>query len=401
MASIKKINDRKFKITVSNGYHPDGRKIAKARTIEVPKTVQARSVIQYVNHAAEEFEREVKLGYSEDGEMTFEEFSLRWLDRQTKYAVSTLNGYRKLLERTYPHIGAIKLNRLRPIAIEKMLIELRKRTFNGKPIKEVSVQKYLVAISAVLSDAKRNEIIPKNPARMIDLPPAEKTVQVIPTDAQIKDLMNALLDEPEHYRYYYFLAIYTGYRRGELCGLKWSDVKTINDVHTLVVSRSRSALPYSGVVEKGTKNNKDRTILLSQEIYYMLENYGYSKMNEAKELGIKISDYMFTDESGKLPHPDTFSKRLRKIYDRLGYPKEFHLHTLRHYFVTALLQSGVDKNTVADLAGHGDTSFLERTYCHPQTLAKQKAAVGLTNMLFSCSTAYVDENGVEQSVHIA
>ena len=51
-------------------------------------------------------------------------------------------------------------------------------------------------------------------------------------------------------------------------------------------------------------------------------------------------------------------------------PREYHLHTLRHYFVTALLHCGVDKQTVADLVGHGDTGFLERTYCHPQQAQK-------------------------------
>ncbi len=51
----------------------------------------------------------------------------------------------------------------------------------------------------------------------------------------------------------------------------------------------------------------------------------------------------------------------------------FHLHTLRHYFVSNLLHCGVDKQTVADLAGHGDTSFLERTYCHPQMKLKKQA----------------------------
>ena len=62
------------------------------------------------------------------------------------------------------------------------------------------------------------------------------------------------------------------------------------------------------------------------------------------------------------------------IYEELGFPKEYHLHTLRHYFVSTLLQHGVDKQTVAELAGHGDTSFLERTYCHPQLVLKQQAA---------------------------
>ena len=72
MASIKKINERKYKITVSNGYRPDGRKICKAKTITVPDSVRSRGISQYVAHAAEEFERTVKNGFSEDGEMKFE-----------------------------------------------------------------------------------------------------------------------------------------------------------------------------------------------------------------------------------------------------------------------------------------------------------------------------------------
>ncbi|MBR2895852.1 MAG: phage integrase SAM-like domain-containing protein [Oscillospiraceae bacterium] len=182
MASIKQLQERKYKITVSNGYKPDGRKISRSKTITVPDTIRIRSIPQYVAHAAEEFEREVKLGYSEDGEMTFEEFSLRWLDRQKKYAPSTIASYRRLLSRVYPYIGSIPLNRLRPIALENMLMELRKRTHHGKPIQEATVQKYLTAVSAVLSDAKRNEIIPRNPAHMIDLPEPETKTQIIPTD---------------------------------------------------------------------------------------------------------------------------------------------------------------------------------------------------------------------------
>ena len=68
MASIKTIHERKYKITVSNGYRPDGRKICKAKTITVPDSVRSRGISQYVAHAAEEFERTVKNGFSEDGE---------------------------------------------------------------------------------------------------------------------------------------------------------------------------------------------------------------------------------------------------------------------------------------------------------------------------------------------
>ena len=90
--------------------------------------------------------------------------------------------------------------------------------------------------------------------------------------------------------------------------------------------------------------------------------------------GRSIRKCKLTNEEGKPFHPDTFTKRLRRIYDENGFPKSYHLHTLRHYFVTSLLHHGVDKQTVAELAGHGDTSFLERTYCHPQMERKQTAA---------------------------
>ena len=44
MASIKKLSDRKFKITISNGYRPNGKKICKAKTITVPDSVKPRGI---------------------------------------------------------------------------------------------------------------------------------------------------------------------------------------------------------------------------------------------------------------------------------------------------------------------------------------------------------------------
>ena len=82
MASIKQLDERRYKITVSNGYRPNGKKISKAKTIQVPPGVPKRGIGQYVAHAAEELERSFKTGYAEDGEMAFEEFASRWLKRQ-------------------------------------------------------------------------------------------------------------------------------------------------------------------------------------------------------------------------------------------------------------------------------------------------------------------------------
>ena len=383
MASIKQISDRKFKITISNGYRPNGKKICKAKTITVPDSVKPRGIPQYVAHEAEELERLVKSGFAEDRDTTFETYATRWLERQVKYAPGTLASYRRMLERVYPYIGAIKLGELRPMALENMMIELRKRTHQGKPIREATVQKYLTVVSAVLSDAKRNEIIQRNPARMIDLPDTEHRQQFIPTDDQAQELILALLDEPYHYKLFYVLAMYTGCRRGELCALRWKDFVLVEKYRSvLTVSRSRTVVAGQGVVEGPTKNGRSRSIALSEDITSLVQGFCYYQRDIAEQHGRELSPYLFVNEKGQPIHPDTFTKHLRQIFEENGFPDTFHLHTLRHYFVSTMLHEGVDKQTVAELAGHGDNSFLERTYCHPQMKLKQEAAEKLEEALF-------------------
>mgnify|MGYP003197230421 FL=1 len=381
MASIKQLTDRKYKITVSNGYRK-GKKICKAKTIQVPLSVPSRSIRQYVMHKAEELERRLKFGFIEDSSTAFQDYAEGWLSRQRKYAPSTLASYRRLLEVVYPFIGAIPLCKLRPLAIENMLSQLRKRkNRRGQPVRESTVQHYLSAVSAVLSDAKRNEIIQTNPARMIDLPTTNRMEQHIPTVQEVQRLLQALSMEPRHFRVFYLLAMATGCRRGELCALQWSDFTGTQNGLLLTVSRSRSSVPGKGIVEGSTKNGKSREVYLSSDLRGILLAYKRRKQMEADKQRRKLSPYLFTDEHGQLIHPDTFTKRLRKIYAAIGFPREYHLHTLRHYFVTSLLHCGVDKQTVADLVGHADTGFLERTYCHPQQAQKEQAADSMLTML--------------------
>ena len=281
-------------------------------------------------------------------------------------------------------IARVKLNRLRPIALENLLAKLRKRTYRGKPIKEKTVQKYLTVVSAVPSDAKRNEIIEKNPARMIDLPDAERKAQEIPTMEEMQKFLSALCYEEPVFQLFYFLAINTGMRRGELCALRWSDVIVTGSYEGyIIVQHSRSTVSGEGVQEGKTKNGRTRTVSMNEEMFSLLRGFCYRKMRLRDEKGIPLPEYIFTKDDGTPIHPDTFSKHLKALFAEIGLPKTYHLHTLRHFFVSTLLHEGVDKNTVADLAGHGDTSFLERTYCHPQMQLKQEAAKRMSNSLFA------------------
>lgn len=81
---------------------------------------------------------------------------------------------------------------------------------------------------------------------------------------------------------------------------------------------------------------------------------------------------IFTDPDGHVPHPDIFTRRLRKLYKQCGLSEEYHLHTLRHFYATYLLQEGTSKQVAASPArscrygilgahllppaGHGETA---------------------------------------------
>ena len=103
---------------------------------------------------------------------------------------------------------------------------------------------------------------------MIDLPEAENRMQAIPTEAEARRILEALVNVPSKYGVYYLLAIYTGCRRGELCALKWTDFEMSDDFKTsvLTVSRSRSIVAGKGVQEGPTKNKKPRTIFIDEAL---------------------------------------------------------------------------------------------------------------------------------------
>ena len=94
------------------------------------------------------------------------------------------------------------------MTLEEMCEELRKRPGRGrKCIKETTVQKYLETVSSVLEDAKKNDIIPFNPAHRVRKKHFEKEMQHIPQKYEMSKLMRTIQNEPILYRSYYTLAI--------------------------------------------------------------------------------------------------------------------------------------------------------------------------------------------------
>ena len=190
-------------------------------------------------------------------------------------------------------------------------------------------------------------------------------------------------NEPILYRAYYTLAITTGLRRGELCALQWRD---ITGACELTVRRSRSCASGQ-IVESDTKSHRERIVTIPLGIWELLMAL---RQQQVLHSGVPDREQpIFTDPDGHVPHPDSFTRHLRKLYKKCGLSEDYHLHTLRHFYATYLLQEGTSKQVAASLLGHADTTFLERTYCHPQDVAKRQAANLMQDLLNNQNPCYV------------
>ena len=296
-----------------------------------------------------------------------------WNEIEPTLAPNSLRNYSPAYERAVAQFGPEDVATITSKEIETYINQFAKT--HAK--KTVITQRQI--IRQILNKAQREGYVSFNAAQAVLLPKnlPQKHRHAPPAD-QIQKIKDNLNDD---FGLFAFLIYYTGCRRGELCALKWSDFRSSGDGFLLTVSRSRSIVAGKGVVEGSTKNGRSRQIILSPALRGVLLGYRWWLVQEAAKRRRDLSPYLFVNEQGQLLHPDTFTKRLRKIYAANGFPAEYHLHTLRHFFVSTLLHSGIDKQTVAELAGHCDTGFLERTYCHPEMERKKDAAASMLTSL--------------------
>ena len=126
-----------------------------------------------------------------------------------------------------PCLGHYKLTELRPEHFHKLYVALRKEKnmINGKPLSELTVEGVHACLCGILSDAVESGLLDHNPAwRTYKYSNIDKKQQVVADEEILQKLVCALEKESIKYETYFKLIIATGIRRGECCGIKWSDI---------------------------------------------------------------------------------------------------------------------------------------------------------------------------------
>jgi integrase len=153
-----------------------------------------------------------------------------------------------------------------------------------------------------------------------------------------KSVLYGLIDQADKkLRLPLILALFTGMRKGEVMGLKWSDIDFVRDL--LTVRRS-----YNGP----TKNGKTRLIPMHPKLREEL--LAICPRNSDNYLEIKVI-------------PDQFdpNKNLQKLCKRTKI-KPITFHTLRHCFASYGLEGGIDFNKIQKILGHSNLSTTVNFY---------------------------------------
>ena len=192
-------------------------------------------------------------------------------------------------------------------------------------------------------------------------------------EIEIKKFYNTLLNlDNIEIKTALLISLLTGLRRGELAGLRWSDIDF--EKKTLTISRSIRYSNEQGYFVKEPKTiSSYRTLTLPNILINQLNEYKtyLDKLNKKK--GINSLNYLFTDSFGHNVRLDIFGRWMKRISEKAGISKHT-LHSLRHTNISIQIAAGIPIVTVANRAGHSKTSTTVDIYAYSMHESDVKAA---------------------------
>ena len=278
--------------------------------------------------------------------------------KEATFSENARSSYRMFLDRhILPVLGEYLLTEVTPAMISKLLVDFQKAGYAHA----TAVKLYNI-LNGVFEMAFLDDSIPMNPMLKVKRPASRKGEQVQDegekalTAQELAHVLSCAAQEPLKWRAYINLAADTGARRGELCGLWWSDIDW--SAGTVTIRRNLQYTAQAGVFETSPKNGKARSVDIGPETLSML------KQLQREQAATCISKYVFTQDGETVPmHPQSPTRYFKKFGKKYGIPN-FHPHLLRHSSASVAITNGADVVSVSERLGHSDTAVTLRMYAH-------------------------------------
>jgi len=253
---------------------------------------------------------------------------------------TTLTLYRGLAARYIkPVIGNIRLDRLNPAHIQRLIVETRNsHTSRGRPPSAATQRHVHKLIRNALGDAFRMELVTRNVAMQVKAPPMARQRRPNLTVDDARHVLKVI--EGERLEAFYVLALTTGLRRGELLGLRWDDV----DLRSRQLHVRRALQRVGGelrFVEPKTSTSL-RVVVIPKLAIGHLATHRARQLAERRALGAAWRDHglIFASSVGTPLEPRNVNRRWDDLREKAGL-SWLRLHDLRRGCATFMLAAGV------------------------------------------------------------
>lgn len=239
---------------------------------------------------------------------------------------------------------------------------------------------YFNAINSAFNVAVRWQLLQTNPCQNATSPKASNSEMKTYDSKQVEMLIKCAKDTPLHL--VIVLAISCGLRRGEILGLRWSDI----DFTTKTMHINNNAIQVEGKrIDRETKTKTGRrSVALPNNTIELLKATRKAQMENRLVMGAQyhVSDYVCIWNDGKPFMPGYVTNAFAKLLKKYDMP-HIRFHDLRHTHATLLLQQGIHPKVVQERLGHAKISITLDTYSHVLPNMQHEAAEKM-DKLFSC-----------------
>ncbi|MBZ9690681.1 tyrosine-type recombinase/integrase [Clostridium sp. M14] len=290
-----------------------------------------------------------------------------------------------------PQLGLIKLCDLKVINIEQFLSKLKKTKLSL-----TTIQKHYLVLNGALNKAIKLQMLNDNPCKYVDTPKRSKYKASILTFEELHSIYTNL--NTETYEDYIMklgmdLTIETGLRRGEMCGLQWSDIDFDNKILNVNTALIRVDNNYK--ISNLKTDSSYRKLPLSNEIIKILKTHKSKQNNNKIKYGDNFIysnkfdrdsteyDLIFTWENGKYIIPSNFLQRLKRLCKYCKIEKNIRWHDLRHSNATILLKNKISMKVIQERLGHSLMQTTSDIYAHVTEEMNREATDVISNILYN------------------
>jgi integrase len=298
----------------------------------------------------------------------------------------TLENYRIHVQaHVVPALGTVELQRLSPAQLNAfyrhLLTEAGK---DGHGLASKTVRNIHNILHRALKDAVRWGYLVRNVADAADPPRGKSAEMRVWSPEQLRVFLEHVREDDLYG--FWLLTATTGMRRGELAGLRWSDV----DLETgrLSVRQPRVVVANAPQTSEPKTARGRRSLALDPVTVAALRRHRARKLEHKLLVGARYQDsgLVFTWPDGSPIHPLRFSRWFEGHARRAGLPK-IRLHDLRHSYASAALAAGVPAKVISERLGHATIAVTMDIYSHVLPGLDREAADSVARLILGGGAA--------------